>query len=102
MTTYAFDSNDNVTLDNVVSIMTFEAKMVSDVFGGPAYAARSVVLSRFYFDTSEEAQAFADEHNGDENYRTLSEAARLEAQDRADGLNIVEAYKRALEINLAA
>ena len=102
MTTYAFATTDNVTFDNVVAIMTFEAKMVSDVFGGPAYAARSVVLSRFYFDTSEEAQEFADEHNGGESYRTLSETARLEAQDRADGLNIVEAYKRALEINLAA
>jgi hypothetical protein len=44
-------------------------------------------LNRFYFDTSEEAQAFADANNGGENYRNLSEIARLEAQDRAAYLN---------------
>jgi hypothetical protein len=87
MTTYAFATTDNVTFDNVVAIMTFEAKMVSTAFGGSAYAARSVTLNRFYFDTSEEAQAFADANNGGENYRNLSEIARLEAQDRAAYLN---------------
>ena len=88
MTTYAFATTDNVTFDNVVAIMTFEAKMV---LGGAAYAARSVTHSRFYFATSEDAQAFADVHNGGENYRNLSEIARLEAQDRADHLNALAA-----------
>ena len=102
MTTYAFASNDAVTFDAVVSIMTFEAKKVPSIFGGEVYAARMVVLERFYFNTFDEAQTFANKRNNGANYRDLSKASRAAAQDRADALNISKAYKRALEMNLAA
>jgi len=85
--TYAFATSDAETREPTVAIMAYELKLVPLALGGRAYMARSVVVQRFFFNTSSEADAFAALHNDQQDYRARAALLKKKASDRAAAMN---------------
>lgn len=86
---YAFDFITHDTRDFAVAIHTAIVELRTNLItGAPCYQARTKSVCTHYFNTAEEAAAYAAEFNGGRDYRKTRDQEFCAAQLEADRLNI--------------